>query len=724
MKNILTAITALFLCAFSVAQDREELEERFWKDSGATIIKKIIPNGWENESAVILTDDRYYQYINSGTTVYFTSSKHELIKIQDQSSLEGFSEIKLNNDSKVSFLWNTYSKSETIIGIRLIKSDGSVIVVDIEKEEVIEDDIRKIAIPNLEIGDIVDLFLYSKNKEKESDGIEVYPAIETPIKDEYPIVDYRIAMEVENDFFLNMNTYNGAPAVKEEPTDRGATKMYVVEAKNVNKLETKRWYYPLSEEPSVKIQVAFARKNRDENNVPIFKGEDGERKATVTEEDVLDFYDRKFYKVSKRMADDVYNYVDELNLVTKEEKFKAALEWIRFHKNTKFFEGVFAYQAELIGSQPSPRCYDYYFGRFENSTQVINLLRALCLKLDVDYDILMAQPRFDGKMKDLLIKANARTGIRINTPSPLYFFTYDENMTMDRFPDILEGAEVFVGKVEKNKRITSISTEILPVSTADENIYKEDITLSLTDDKKNLKLSRTSEANGHHIDDYIYSWISWVDFLGEDYQQYPEQDHFYDCGRKKEIKNNTASFQSLRDKTKETYLKNREEAAEKEWNATVENYTSEIIQSGRYGSNNALITKESFTIQDNYIKKAGPNYIIEIGKFIGGQVEIDKKERDRKVDIYLDHASKYIYNIELIIPEGYTVKGLDKLNQSIKNATGEFTTTATIEGDTLQLTTIKTYQKNYFKAAEWSQMLPWLDAAFEFNQAKVLLQKI
>jgi hypothetical protein len=336
----------------------------------------------------------------------------------------------------------------------------------------------------------------------------------------------------------------------------------------------------------------------------------------------------------------------------------------------------------------------------------------------------MAQPRFDGKMKDLLIKANARTGIRINTPTPLYFFTYDENMTMDRFPDILEGAEVFVGKVEKNKSIKSITTETLPVSTADENIYKEEITLSLTDDKKNLKLSRTSEANGHHIDDYIYTWISWVDFLGEDYKQYPEQDHFYDCGRKKEIKSNTASFQSLRDKTKENYLKNREEAAEKEWNAKVEDYTSEIVQSGRYGNENALITKESFTIQDNYIKKAGPNYIIEIGKFIGGQIEIDKKERDRKVDIYLDHASKYIYNIDLIIPDGYTVKGLDNLNKSIENPTGGFTTTAVIEGNKLKLTSIKTYQKNYFKASEWTQMLPWLDAAFEFNQAKVLLQKV
>jgi hypothetical protein len=723
MRKFLPALIALLISVITMAQDREELEERFWKDSGATIIKKAIPTGWENESAIILTDHRYYQYINSGATVYFTSSKHELIKIQDQSALDGFSEISLDKDSKVSFLWNTYSKNETTIGIRLIKPDGSIVVIDIEKEEVVEDDLRKIAVPNLEVGDIIDLYLFSKNKEKEGDGLEVYPAIETTIKDDYPIVNYRIAMEVENDFFLNMNTYNGAPAVKEEPTDRNATKMYVVEAQNLEKLNAKRWYYPFVEEPTVKIQVAFARKKRNERYAPIFKGKDGERKATVTEEDVLDFYDRKFYKVSKGMANDVFNYIDNLNLNTKEEKFTAALEWIRFYKNTKYFEGVFAYQAELIRSQPNPGCYEYYFSRFENSTQVINLLRALCLKLDVDYDILMAQPRFDSKIKDLLIKANARTGIRINTPTPLYFFAYSENMTMSRFPSILEGAEVYVGKVEKNKKITSIATETLPVSTANDNVYTETMTLSLTEDKKNLQLSRTTEATGHFIEDYIYSWISWVDFLEEDYEKYPEQDHFYNCGKKKEIKNNTASFQSLRDKTTENYLKNREKAAEREWRATLENYTSEIVQSGRYGKNSALITRESFIIQDKYIKKAGPNYIIEIGKFIGSQIEIEKKERNRKVAIYMDYAKKYAYAIDLIIPEGYTVKGIDQLNQSVENETGGFTTTAVMEGTLLKLRSIKTYKKNYLKASEWPQMLPWLDTALEFNQAKVLLQK-
>ncbi|MEP6430607.1 MAG: DUF3857 domain-containing protein, partial [Nonlabens ulvanivorans] len=283
MRLILLTITTLCFTIIAQGQSKleKELQEKFWNQTGSQITAMEIPVKWNEESAVILKDHRYIQYINSGKVVYFKSNKHQLIKIQDQASLEGFSEISLNKDSKISFGWTTTSRKETTIGIRIIKSDGTVSVVNVEKEEVEEDDKRKIAIPNLEIGDIIDIYIQTDRKERDFDGLDIYPAVETTIKDNYPILDYRIAVEVENDFFLNMNTYNGAPAVKEEETERSATKMYVVEAQNVDKLETNRWYFPLVEEPSVKLQVAFARKRSNEYAAQIFKGEDGERKATV-----------------------------------------------------------------------------------------------------------------------------------------------------------------------------------------------------------------------------------------------------------------------------------------------------------------------------------------------------------------------------------------------------------------------------------------------------------
>ncbi|GAK94183.1 hypothetical protein JCM19298_658 [Nonlabens ulvanivorans] len=726
MRLILLTITTLCFTIILQGQSKleKELQEKFWNQTGSQITAMEIPVKWNEESAVILKDHRYIQYINSGKVVYFKSNKHQLIKIQDQASLEGFSEISLSKDSKISFGWTTTSRKETTIGIRIIKSDGTVSVVNVEKEEVEEDDKRKIAIPNLEIGDIIDIYIQTDRKERDFDGLDIYPAVETTIKDNYPILDYRIAVEVENDFFLNMNTYNGAPAVKEEETERSATKMYVVEAQNVDKLETNRWYFPLVEEPSVKLQVAFARKRSNEYAAQIFKGEDGERKATVDKADVLDYFDRKFNRAYSYSAKEVIAYIKKGKFKTKADKLKAGLDYIRFNRYTRFFEPIFAYQADIVAGTPRTKCYNLYFGIYENDAQVVNDLRAISEEFDIDYDIVLVQPRYDGELDDLLIKSNARVGLKFNTQPELFFFDFSENMTLERFPEQLEGAEAYIGSVVKKKKISSVTRTTLRSSAANENVYQEKINLSLSDDNKGFKMDRELSATGHFEREYIFSWIHWTDFLKEDYSIYKDQEHFYECGSKKELLRYAEQFTALEDKKIEEFRERREKSTDREWDAaTVKDYTSTVIETGRYGDNTPLIVKETMTLNDGYIKKAGKNLIIEIGKFIGGQVELEKKERERTVDVYLDHAKTYIYEINLEIPAGYTVKGMDALNNSVDNSTGNFITTAVIDGNVLKVRTIKTYKSNYLKSEQWNDMALWLDAAFAFNQAKVLLEK-
>lgn len=724
----LSFLTTVALCLTFLAQGQSKLEkelrEKFWNKPGTDITAITVPEKWSTESAVILKDHRYIQYINNGKVVYFKSNKHQLIKIQDQASLEGFSEISLDKDSKISFGWVTSSRKETTIGIRIIKPNGTVSSVDIKEEQVEEDDIRKIAIPNLEIGDIIDIYIQTDRKERDYDGLDVYPAVESTIKDNYPILDYRIAVEVENDFFLNMNTYNGAPAVKEEATDRNATKMYVVEAQNVDKLETSRWYYPLVEEPTVKLQVAFARKRANEYAADIFKGEDGERKAKVSEADVLDYFDRKFNRASAYSAKEVISYIEKGNFKTKAEKLKAGLEYIRFDRYTRFFEPIFSYQADISPGMASGKCSAIYYGIYQNDQQVVNDLRAICENFDIDYDIVMVQPRYDGKLDDLLIKKNARVGLKFDTTPELFFFDFNEHMTLERFPEELEGAEAYVGSVVKKRKISSVKRTVLKSSTASENVYSEKIDLSLNEDNKGFNMGRELSSTGHFETEYIYSWLHWSDFLKEDYKIYNEQLHFYECGSKKVQKRYKEQFDAFKSKKTEEFRERREKAADREWDAaTVSNYTSEVVETGRYGVETPLVIKETMTLKDGYIKNAGKNLIIEIGKFIGGQVELEKKERERTVDIYLNHAKTYTYEINLTIPDGYTVKGIDALNISVDNATGNFITTAVMDGAILKLKTTKTYKSNFLKNEQWKEMFLWLDAAFAFNQAKVLLEK-
>ena len=97
---------------------------------------------------------------------------------------------------------------------------------------------------------------------------------------------------------------------------------------------------------------------------------------------------------------------------TDEEKLRAALEYIRFHRYTSYFEAILAYQAKIVTGVPKAKCYSNFYGIYELDSQVVNDLRAFCNEFDIDYDVILAQPRYDGKLDDLLIKDNAR--IKVN----------------------------------------------------------------------------------------------------------------------------------------------------------------------------------------------------------------------------------------------------------------------------------------------------------------------
>lgn len=175
----------------------------------------------------------------------------------------------------------------------------------------------------------------------------------------------------------------------------------------------------------------------------------------------------------------------------------------------------------------------------------------------------------------------------------------------------------------------------------------------------------------------------------------------------------------MKDKQKETFEKSTEE----EYEFDVDDYKFEIKSTGRYGKKSALEMEETFTVKNNLIKKAGDKYLIEIGKMLTSQIEIDQKEKDRKNNIYMVYPRSFENEIILEIPAGYSVSGLEKLNKKVENETGGFTSSAEIKGNQLVIKTFK-YYKNYYETnANWSKMIAFLDAAYQFTQEKVLLKK-
>jgi len=236
--------------------------------------------------AVILAQKYYFtfeshsqeSYANSYT--YFHGYTHKntqiirrRIKIQEKAAIQDFSEL--------------YFLDSKYFGAKLIKPDGSEQLIDghnaVEVKTEIPDFYRgiyeggtyyKMAIPNLEVGDILDYFMLSDDSASEMPSTSFV----TTLADIYPIVKQQYMIDIPPNWSFFINSLNGAPDV-ESKVQRGANargkmnrsiKRYVLNDKNRAALTGERWAFRYTTEPTIKVQafsvitelglVAFARK--------------------------------------------------------------------------------------------------------------------------------------------------------------------------------------------------------------------------------------------------------------------------------------------------------------------------------------------------------------------------------------------------------------------------------------------------------------------------------
>jgi hypothetical protein len=135
-----------------------------------------------------------------------------------------------------------------------------------------------------------------------------------------------------------------------------------------------------------------------------------------------------------------------------------------------------------------------------------------------------------------------------------------------------------------------------------------------------------------------------------------------------------------------------------------------------------FVYSSSFTLS-GLVKKAGNNIIVEIGKIQGQPLVIKSQQRKRDIDVYMPFARSIEYNIELQIPDGYTVEGIDALKKSITNTAGFFTAEATATDKMVTIKIKKHYLHNFEPANNWNKLIVFMDASNDWVNAKLLLKK-
>ncbi len=720
--NILIAILLVFSVS-TIAQSKLEVDakEFFWgaNDQYANVTE--IPEKWKNESAVIIYKNVNYDYHKFGKNVTYKNSVRKRIKLLDKVAVEEFSEFSFEKRFVSTKGRITYSKAaENIVGVKIIKADGKEIEIDVNEIAVVVDGETKIAIPNLEVGDIIDYYFYQIEPFKSKTEVGFDP-VETTLSEEYPIIDFRLFFETENDFFINFNSFNGAPGLEQLPNDSKSLRQYELVANNIEKSEYIRWYYPLVEEPSYKFQVFFARSGKFEDRATAFLPEnESEIKKSVSKDEILDLYDSRFQPTGK--LGDVISFFRNHTFDTDADKVEAVYYYMRHYYLTRFIESFYVDQADLMFNP-----YVYYGDPvfIQNDKQFVTHFTAFLKRNDIDYDIVIAKRRYDGNIDKLLIEKNVYVLIKVNTDPVIYAEFFGPYTSINEYSPLIEGTDVYLLSSSKKTKIDQIEKDKIPNSTHRNNIAKKVVNISLNDSFTGVSIMQQSSYIGHQKGGQQLDRLLFYDYVYEDYAKYKTKSFIEKVKRKKDKEKVGPELNALIEKLKDNQKKKFEELAKNDFEfEAVEDYSFEINETGRFGLDSAFIYTENFNVENVLVKKAGPNYIFEIGKLIGGQYNPEEKFRKRKGNIHRNYPISYDYEIRFKFPEGYTVTGIDKLNKHIDNNTGAFISTAEIIANELIIKTSKQYKHNYESNSNWESMLEFIDEAYEFTNQKILLKKI
>ena len=713
MKIKLFLLTFLWV-TFSQAQTKEEIKDFFWGKNDEYKSVNTIPEKYKNESAVVIYKFEDYDFHKFGKSVTYRSAYRKRVKLNDQAAVTSFSEFSYSEKSNPRY----GAVVKTVIGIKVIKPSGTETILNTEKEAVTVDKEKKIAVPNLEIGDIIDFYNYST--ETFSSTFEFgFDPVERTLGENHPILNYKLTFQTENDFFVNFNTYNNGPELKQIPLEKSGERKYEIVATDIPKNDFPRWFLPLVELPCYKFQVFFARSGKFEQRAEAFLPEkENIIKKTVSKEDIFNYYDSKFFPEGN--IKEVERFIEGKKFNSNEEKIKEVYYYMRHQYYTRYIEAFIINDANIMYPF-SYYGYDPIF--FTKEEQFINYFMQFLKKQNIGFDIIVATGRENGTIKDVLIQQNIRILLKVNTENPIYFGIFDPFAVPNQFDSSLENTQAYALKVSKSKKVSDIEEIKLPGLTYKDNITKVITNITVSTDFSTANATKISSLYGHNKEFEHNNKIFFYDYVNEDYEKYGTSSVLDLVKKKKDKEKFKKEYDALIEKYKQNQVEKFKKEIEDEYDIKVDKHNLKVNKTGRFGINEPLEIAENFIITSNFIKKAGNNYILDIGKFISSQVDVEEKEIERTNNIYTIFPRSFEYTINLDIPEGYSISGLEKLNVNVENETGSFNSKATIIDNKLVIVSTKNYFNSYEPNANWKKMIAFLDAAYQFSQEKVLLKK-
>ncbi|WP_156026909.1 hypothetical protein [Sporocytophaga myxococcoides] len=688
----------LFVCmgvlqlSFGQKDLETKLKQIYWNNAGPEFRQMKAPDRWKNESAVILATRIDYLGSFAGVKKSFTENIviHYRVLLQDKASVREYSELTFNqNRIKTNLIGKTNAYS--LVAVKIVKPDGSEKIIDLSsavKTDVGSEKDSKMAVPDLDQGDIIDFFIAIQSKESEVPNITESDLLE----EKYPVVNKQIKFVVPRQINFSSKSFRGAPEFIK--TKQGKSNIYTLTDTMRGRAPEVLWDFPHRTSAEVRYKISKAKTI-------------GHIDEALVAREALQNFDYNNQDI-RYIEDYVNQNVGEGK--SKEEVVKEIYYLLRSPIFQKAYFNI---------DQGNPLDNHYVSERF------FFLLNKYLKKYNIEHDIMIVPSRNYGPFCDLVNMSSCDLLLKIGKDSGYYLSRPTPFSIPGEFPYLFEGMEAVLSGYPKNNAAARFSEEI-PVSGKESNLTHSRYNLSFdSSDLSKINVKREVSAKGNNKAYHQYLIFTNHDYLKE-YDKPQYQNFSYS-----EIKNLVNEYSYLREKSEqqavqENYERERrvEDDIESELETKISGYKNLIITSvGMWEDKPDTKYSDEFVI-DNGTKKAGKNFILEVGKFIEKQTELSDEQIQRDRDIHMGFARTFNAEVTIVIPEGYSVEGIDNLNMNVSNIYGGFISSARIEQNKLVIKTSKYYTKNHCSAADWQYMVSFLNAAVQFSKSRILLKKL
>jgi hypothetical protein len=712
------------------AAELAQIQNAVWGNAPTEFRQTNVPANLNKESAVVLAKSFNLSRASNGkikfekengisTKATKFSILHERVKINDKSALEDFSTIeyqkKLNNSFRYGF-GKVHNENNVFVGAKVIKPNGKEITVNTDEEVLTKDEAKdqesKLAISELQVGDILDYFVCKEDIVDKSIG-NLYTDNDNLfyLAEEYPVLYYSIDFQFNKKIKIRTIYANGAQHFEESQNNDG-DELFSLKLHNIPKYQSKVWTSPLRQYPYIEIGSAYdddvdnvIRKNNFEGNSPMLQA----RKYNFTQ----DFNELLVpYNDLEARYKNFFGGKKNLQNIPLDSAMKALYAQWKYGTFLK-------YSYEENFSNMNFRTANSISGTIE--------LCELLTDQKVDFDVLLVASRNSNTLDGVFNFDDFHAAIRINGDKPMYMFFDDIVNHFNEIPERFQGEKVIVMHPKRHNAHEYTFTEdeaVLPVSKSDENSIEEKMNISLTDKSlQKLKIERFVKEKGslRHDDQINMLSVGNIDteLTVAAAGQWPTTRFSGMTGGKKFA----VTVQTMIDNQAAENAKCFSKEIKDKFDMEPQQVTNcKIVNGGVDQAAPVFAFNETFVL-DNLVKKAGPNFIIDVGKLTGGFFKLEDKERQRNVDVYMPCARSFKYSISIAIPKGYSAKGMEELAAKKSNKTGSFISSATVSGSNLIITITRVYSNNFEKKADWPQLVEIIDAASNFNTQKILLEK-